>query len=292
MKNHSELKNTTTSPLMERINWVVFWSIHLLIFTVFWTGVSSRAAFIAAGLYWGRMFVITGGYHRYFSHKSYQTSRAFQFILALLGTTCVQKGVLWWAARHRHHHYYSDKPEDVHSPQRGFLQSHIWWVSSGQNSSTDRRWVQDWAKFPELVWLDKYHFVAPLLLAAICLSSAGWSGLVVGMGWSTVVFWHATFTVNSLAHVWGPRRFNTHDTSRNNAFLAFITMGEGWHNNHHHYMHSARQGFRWWEYDATFYVLWCLEKLGVIWDLKRPKPEMLRYTSPAPTFSPPPFRSF
>jgi stearoyl-CoA desaturase (delta-9 desaturase) len=264
------------SRIAERISYAVFWGLHFACLAAFWTGVSVRAAVLALVLYWTRMFVITAGYHRYFSHRTYRTSRLFQFLLGLVGTSTVQKGPLWWAATHRKHHRFSDEPEDIHSPrQRGFWHSHMGWITSQEFVATDLHWVKDLARFPELHWLGKYHFVAPSLLALACWWWAGWSGLVVGFGWSTVVLWHSTFTINSLAHVFGSRRYQTSDDSRNNWALALLTMGEGWHNNHHHYMGCARQGFFWWEVDASYYVLRALGAVGVVWGIKEPPAHVL-----------------
>ncbi len=258
-------------------NFIGFVGIHVGCIFAIWTGVTWRALEIAFILYWTRMFLITGVYHRYFSHKAYKTSRWFQFVLGFLTTTAVQKGPLWWSSKHRIHHKYSDQPLDVHSPkQYGFWQAHMFWFLLEKNSGiTEMRYIPDLEKYPELVWLDKYHWVAPTLLTLLCYYLAGWSGVVVGMAWSTVVFTHSTFLINSVAHVWGSQRYHTGDDSRNNPLLAILTMGEGWHNNHHHCQLSARQGFKWWEIDATYYILRLLALTGLIWDLKKPSAEAL-----------------
>ncbi len=236
-------------------------------------GVSWGLIALAAATYVIRMFAITGVYHRYFSHRTYKTSRAFQFFLALLGASATQKGPLWWGSTHRHHHKHSDDELDPHSPlRRGFVRSHMTWWLSRDWEKTDEAGISDFAKYPELRWLDKYHYVGPTLLIAVTWLIAGGDGILWGYAVSTFFLMHATFTINSLSHVFGSRRFATTDTSRNNALLAMITMGEGWHNNHHHYMSSARQGFYWWEIDATYYILWTLSKLGLVWDL-RPVPK-------------------
>jgi stearoyl-CoA desaturase (delta-9 desaturase) len=270
------LPDGRVSRIGERISWFVFWLIHLLTITAIWTGFSTRAVIIAFVLYWVRMFAITAGYHRYFSHRSFKTSRFMQFLFALVGTTCVQKGPLWWASTHRRHHRYSDTVEDVHSPlHRGFWYSHVGWVTTGDHIDTQMKWIKDFARYPELVWLGKYHFVPPVALAFLCYLIAGWSGVIVGFGWSLVLVWHWTFTVNSLAHVFGKRRFATTDTSRNNWLIAFFTMGEGWHNNHHHYQNSVNQGFYWWEFDFSYYILRAMAAVGLVWDLKRPPAHVL-----------------
>ena len=251
--------------------------LHVSSLAAFWTGITWQAVAICVALYWLRMFAITAGYHRYFSHRAYSTSRVFQFILAFLAQSTAQKSVLWWAAKHRHHHLHSDTPDDVHSPRhKGFFYSHVGWIFYRQHDLTDLVKVADFSSFPELRWLHRFEQLPAVILALICFAIAGWSGLVVGFVWSTVLLFHATFCINSLAHVHGRTRYVTGDDSRNNWWLAFFTMGEGWHNNHHAYQSSVRQGFRWWEIDATFYVLKALSFAGVTWDLKTPPVEVLR----------------
>ena len=245
--------------------------VHLSCLAAIWTGVTWQALALCAGLYWLRIFAIGAGYHRYFSHRAFSTSRAFQFVLAFLAQTSAQNSVLWWAALHRRHHLYSDTALDTHSPrQRGFFYAHVGWIFDAKHAKTDLVRVGDLARFPELVWLDRFELVPAALLGLACFVLAGWSGLVVGFLWSTVLVYHATFCINSLAHVHGSRRYVTGDDSRNNALLALMTMGEGWHNNHHAYQSSVRQGFRWWEADATFYILRALSWIGVVWNLKLP----------------------
>jgi stearoyl-CoA desaturase (delta-9 desaturase) len=256
---------------------VPFVAAHLACFAAIWTGITWQAAALGIGLYWLRMFGIGAGYHRYFSHRTYKTGRAFQFALAWLAQSTAQKSVLWWGAKHRHHHLFSDMPNDVHSPrQSGFFYSHVGWIFAKRNDSTDLVKIEDFARYPELMWLHKYEVVPAVVLALLCFAIAGWSGLVVGFFWSTVAVYHGTFCINSLAHVHGRKRYVTGDDSRNNWALALMTMGEGWHNNHHAYQSSVRQGFRWWEVDPTYYILLGLSKLGVVWDLKCPPEAVLR----------------
>jgi stearoyl-CoA desaturase (Delta-9 desaturase) len=260
---------------------IPFILVHLACGAALWTGVSWQAAALCAALYWLRMFAITAGYHRYFSHRAYATGRGFQFLLACLAQSTAQKSVLWWAAKHRHHHLHSDTAQDPHSPrQGGFFHSHIGWIFDRRHDATDLVKVEDLARFPELRWLHKYEAVPPIVLAGLCWLIAGWPGLIVGFCWSTALVYHATFSINSLAHVHGARRYVTGDDSRNNPVLAVLTMGEGWHNNHHAYQSSARQGFRWWELDATYYALRALAGVGVVWDLKAPPPAVLRNEQP------------
>ncbi|MDH5564156.1 MAG: acyl-CoA desaturase, partial [Nitrospirota bacterium] len=236
-------------------------------------------------LYALRMFAITGFYHRYFSHKTFRTSRALQFIFAVIGASSVQRGPLWWAANHRIHHAHTDTPEDVHSPfQHGLLWSHMGWFLSRRNFRTRLDKIRDFSRYPELRFIDRYDVVVPTLFAISLfifgellakvnpdLGTSGWQILVWGFVISTVILYHMTFTITSLAHVIGRRRYDTPDTSRNHFILALITFGEGWHNNHHFYPSSVRQGFRWWELDLTYYILWVLQMLGLIWDV-RPVP--------------------
>jgi stearoyl-CoA desaturase (Delta-9 desaturase) len=251
--------------------------IHLGCIAALWSGITWQAVAICMSLYCLRMFAIGAGYHRYFSHRSYSTSRLFQFILAFLAQSTAQKSVLWWAAKHRHHHLHSDTQQDVHSPRhKGFVYSHVGWIFSRRHDATDLVKVADFTAFPELRWLHKFEVLPAVAVAVLCFVIAGWSGLVVGFLWSTVLLYHATFCINSLAHVHGRQRYVTGDDSRNNWLLAFFTMGEGWHNNHHAYQSSVRQGFRWWEIDVTFYVLKALSFLGIVWDLKSPSQEVLR----------------
>lgn len=245
--------------------------IHVGCLAALWTGVTWRAAALAVVLYGLRIFAIGAGYHRYFAHRAFSTSRVCQFALAFLAQSSAQRGILWWAAHHRRHHQYSDTPDDVHSPvQRGFFYAHLGWIFVPRNDATNYAGVRDLARYKELVWLNRQPYLPAAVLAGIAWLIAGWPGLAIGFCWSTVVLWHATFCINSLAHVVGRQRYVTGDQSRNNWLLALLTMGEGWHNNHHAYQASARQGFRWWEYDPTYYALRLLSWLGVVWDLRLP----------------------
>jgi stearoyl-CoA desaturase (delta-9 desaturase) len=251
--------------------------VHLVCIAAIWTGVTWFDVAICIALYWLRIFAIGAGYHRYFSHRAYSTGRVFQFILAVLCQSTAQKSVLWWAAKHRHHHLHSDTARDVHSPRhKGFFYSHVGWIFARRHSKTDLVKIADFARYPELMWLHRLELVPAIALGVLCFLIGGWSGLVVGFFWSTVILYHATFCINSLAHVHGRKRYVTGDDSRNNWFLAFFTMGEGWHNNHHAYQSSVRQGFRWWEYDPTFYILKLLCWLRIVSDLKTPPVEVLR----------------
>lgn len=255
---------------------VPFLLVHLGCVAALWTGVTWPAVALCVALYWLRMFAVTAGYHRYFSHRAFATGRVFQFVLAFLAQSSAQRSVLWWAAKHRHHHLHSDSPEDVHSPRHsGFLYSHVGWIFARAHAGSDLAKIADFARYPELRLLHRFELAPAAILAGLCFLVAGWPGLVVGFLWSTVLVYHGTFCINSLAHVRGSKRYVTGDDSRNNFALALITMGEGWHNNHHAYPSSARQGFRWWELDATFYVLKLLAALGIVRGLKAPPERVL-----------------
>ncbi|MGB8634951.1 MAG: acyl-CoA desaturase [Rhodanobacteraceae bacterium] len=268
-----------------QIDWLrafPFLALHVACAAVFWVGVSPIALVVASGLYAVRMFALTGFYHRYFSHRAFKTSRAVQFVFALVGASCVQRGPLWWAAHHRNHHRHADTDLDPHSPSiRGFFWSHAGWFLTPDAFRTDLERVPDLARYPELRWLDRFDTAVPLVLAVLLyglgvllshvapqLGTSGGQMLVWGFFVSTVVLFHATVTINSLAHRYGSRRYETRDQSRNNAWLALLTFGEGWHNNHHFFPGASRQGFRWWEIDITWYGLRLMAALGLVRELK------------------------
>ncbi len=280
-----------TTQDRQRVDWLralPYIALHLAVIAVFWVGWSPVAVAVAVALYALRMLAITGFYHRYFAHRAFKTSRAMQFVFAALGASAVQRGPLWWASHHRRHHAHSDTPRDAHSPhQHGFLWSHTGWFLSRANFAPRFEAVPDLMKFPELRFLDRFDVLMPLVLAlglyllgaglaagAPSLGTSGPQMLVWGFVISTVLLYHATFTVNSLAHTVGRRHYATRDDSRNNLWLALLTFGEGWHNNHHHFPGAARQGFYWWEIDITYYSLRLLAALGLIWDLRQVPPHI------------------
>jgi stearoyl-CoA desaturase (delta-9 desaturase) len=256
---------------------IPFVLVHLACFGAIWSGVTWPAVILCVTLYWVRIFAIGAGYHRLFSHRAYSTSRVFRFILAVVAQSTAQKSVLWWAAKHRHHHLHSDTEQDVHSPRHtGFIYSHLGWIFSRRHDTFDETTVSDLMRYPEMRWLHTFEIVPAIVLAGLCFLIAGWSGLFVGFFWSTVLVYHATFCINSLAHVRGSTRYVTGDDSRNNWLLAVFTMGEGWHNNHHAFQSSVRQGFRWWEIDPTYYILKALSWTGIVWDLRMPPAQVVR----------------
>ena len=256
---------------------IPFFLVHAAALGAFLVPFEAWYAALAVGLYYVRMFGVTAGYHRYFSHRTFKTSRAFQFALAFLAVSSAQKGVLWWAAHHREHHRTSDEPEDIHSPVRsGIWWAHAGWLLAPRNDGIDIERVADLTRYPELRWLERWHVVPPAVLAVILYVAGGLPVLIWGFFVSTTLLWHGTFTINSLAHVFGSRRYPTTDNSRNNWLLSLITLGEGWHNNHHFYQPAANQGFFWWEFDPTYYALRMLSWVGVIRDLRTPPPHVLK----------------
>jgi stearoyl-CoA desaturase (Delta-9 desaturase) len=274
VEGHASKKQTLSWK--GRANMAAFYLCHVVCLAAFWMEFRWSALALCFFLFLIRMFAITAGYHRLFSHRAFKTNRVVQFVLAWVGCSSAQKGPLWWAAHHRAHHLNADGPIDIHSPTReGFLWSHMGWWLSDKYDATDEKRIPDLMKFPELVWLNKYFLIPPVVLALVCLGLDGARGLIWGFFISTVVLWHTTFLINSAAHVFGKRRFKTNDTSRNNFILAILTLGEGWHNNHHYYPASTNQGFYWWEIDITFYGLWLMEKMGLIDNIRKPPDHVL-----------------
>ena len=270
--NRLSVTHRSTERMARSYRWgavIPFLLAHLAVLGVFWTRFSWGLVALAIGLYSVRMFGVTAGYHRYFSHRSYKLGRTAQFLMAFLAQSSGQKGALWWAAHHRLHHRESDREEDVHSPwQSGFWWSHVGWVISNRYDAYDPRAVAEFSRFPELVWLDRYHLVPTVCLAAALATLGGWPAFLWGYLVSTIVLYHCTFSINSFAHLFGSRRFDTPDQSRNNALLALLTMGEGWHNNHHFSPGSCRQGFHWWEVDLTYGILRGLSWFGIVSEMR------------------------
>lgn len=284
--SESERKYPANPELSDRFAWVRFLPfvlMHVALIGIWWTGFTVESVILCVTLYVTRVFGITAGYHRYFSHRGYKTSRVFQFMMAFLGATAGQKGPLWWAAKHREHHRDSDMPADSHSPrQYGFFDAHVGWVYRDARCTADMDLIDDFSKYPEIRWLEKNQYGPIMLLGFASWLIAGLPGLFVGFFLSTVLVYHATFTINSLNHVFGRQRYLTGDDSRNNWFLALVSMGEGWHNNHHYYPSTARNGFFWWEVDTTYYILKALAAVGLVWDLRQP-PQSILANEKAPT---------
>jgi stearoyl-CoA desaturase (delta-9 desaturase) len=280
MKIGKRMKKKSNSLITK----IAFTLMHISCLGVFFINYNITAILVFFITFSTRTFALTAGYHRYFAHKSFQTSRVFQFILALVGTWASQKGPLWWSGHHRYHHIHSDKETDLHSPRNGVFQSHISWIFEDENNLVDPKYTKDWLKYPEIVWLDKYSHLSFILylfaLFIIGLSlnyyypSLGTSGLDFifwGGMISTVLLYHTTFSVNSICHIFGSRDYQTSDNSRNNWLIALITFGEGWHNNHHKFAYSVRNNLKFWQIDITYIILCLLRKINVVWGFKQPK---------------------
>ena len=268
---------------LDPVTSIPFFAVHLTALVgVLLVGFRWWYPLLALGAYFVRMFFVTAGYHRYFSHRAFKTSRWFQFVLAFMAESSAQKGALWWAAHHRDHHKYSDQPDDIHSPrQKGLWWAHVGWILSSKYDETKLERIKDFAQYPELRWLNKYHLLPAVLVALALFLVGGAPVLIWGFFVSTVLLWHGTFTINSLSHVFGKVRYPSEDDSKNNWLLALITGGEGWHNNHHYYQSTANQGFFWWEIDTSYYTLKLLSWLGIVWDLRTP-PKHIRDGHRAP----------
>jgi stearoyl-CoA desaturase (delta-9 desaturase) len=288
--DNSQLESGPVDHRIDLTRVIPFIGLHLACLAVFWVGISPVAVAVCVASYLVRMFAITAFYHRYFAHRAFRTSRPVQFLFALIGASSTQRGPLWWAAHHRRHHKHSDRAGDPHTPRKGLYWSHMGWFLSRKHFATEWEQIPDLAKFPELRWLDRFDLVVPVLFAAGLFGLGAWleraapglgtSGgqmLVWGYFISTVVLIHVTLTINSLAHKFGRRRYETPDDSRNNVWLALLTLGEGWHNNHHHFPGSARQGFYWWELDISYLTLKAMSWVGLVSDLK-PVPARIRET--------------
>jgi stearoyl-CoA desaturase (delta-9 desaturase) len=249
-------------------NTLLFWAFHLFSLGAFWFPFTAETLAVIAGSYFVRMFFITTAYHRYFAHRAFEAGRGFQYFLAFMAMTSSQKGVLWWAGHHRIHHRHSDAPGDLHSPNQGFWWSHCGWFLASDHEETPVDRIRDFAKFPEIAFLDRHWWIPVASFFLFQFLMWGWMGVFCGGFLGTTLLWHGTFTINSLSHLWGSQRYETGDLSRNNPVLAFITLGEGWHNNHHYSPSAARNGFKWYEFDVTFYGILLFEKLGLVKNLR------------------------
>jgi len=269
-----------------RATLLVCLALHLLPFAALVTGCSPWDALLAFVLYLVRGFVMAAGYHRYFAHRSYKTSRWFQFVMAAVGCTALRGGPLYWAALHRHHHCFSDSDEDVHSPAKGAIWTYAGWLLSGRFTQTPYRLVRDLAAYPELRWLNRFWLLPPALLGLGVLLAGGWGAFAIGFCLSTVVLVHSQALTDVLVHSFGSRRYDTPDTSRNSFLVSLFFLGEGWHNNHHHYQGSSNQGFYWWEVDGAYVGLYALALTRLVWDLRLPPRAVLERNRVTPAGRP------
>ena len=255
-----------------RLNVVVFWTVQASALLVFAVAFHWSLAALGVASHFIRMLGITLGFHRQLAHRSFRTARPTRFFWARLGTSAMQKGPLWWAGNHVYHHRFADRAGDPHSPQlAGFYRAHIGWFlddMTHDRSDPQNPVCQEFSAYPEMRFLDRFYALPPLALAAGLFLAGGWPWLVWGFCVPTVTLAHATFAINTVNHLWGSRRFATPDDSRNNLWTALLTLGEGWHNNHHRFPRAARNGLYWWEIDPTWWTIRALAALGLAWDVQ------------------------
>jgi fatty-acid desaturase len=254
----------------QKINWtnnVVFAVFHLgalaALFQFNW-----RACAVALFLYWMTTGLgISMGYHRLHTHRSYQVPLAMEYFFAICGALTLQGGPIFWVATHRIHHQHSDQPGDPHTPREGGWWAHIGWLLVGESKHNDTvlmsRYAPDLAKHRFYVWLNDYHWIPMVVLAGILFAIGGLPFVLWGIFFRVVAGLHVTWAVNSVTHMWGSRRFATRDDSRNNWWVALLTSGEGWHNNHHAHPTSARHGLAWYEFDLSWIQIRILQSLGI-----------------------------
>ncbi|HEY1909661.1 MAG TPA: fatty acid desaturase [Vicinamibacterales bacterium] len=249
-----------------------FWIVQasaLLVLTV-----PFRWAYIGlwAASHFVRALGLTLMYHRYYAHRAFKMNRGARFVWTLIGTAAMQKGPIWWAGHHVMHHKFADREGDPHSPMiSGFYYAHVGWFlhdTKFDQLDASNPVVRDFGKFPEIAWLEKYFIIPPTVMAVAMYLYGGWPWLVYGFCLPTMTLAHATFCINTVNHLFGSRRFETMDDSRNNPITAFFAVGEGWHNNHHRYQRAARNGFYWWEFDLTWYTMKAMAALGLVWDMQ------------------------
>ena len=269
MKPESNPK-IVTLPNHERPNWLtiivlVFFHIGAIaaLFQFSWTSLA-----VALGLYWVTIcFGISMGYHRLHTHRSYSVPRPLEYFFAVCGTLTLEGGPIFWVATHRLHHQKSDLPGDPHSPRDGAWWSHVGWIMLGESKHSDTaamsKYAPDLAKDKFYVTLNNYHWVPMVILGGILLAFGGLPLMLWGVCLRVVVGLHSTWLVNSATHMWGTRRFETRDDSRNSWWVALLTFGEGWHNNHHAHPTSARHGLTWYEFDPSWLQIRLLKSLGI-----------------------------
>jgi stearoyl-CoA desaturase (Delta-9 desaturase) len=262
-----------TFVLASTVSIVIFWLVQASALLVFAVPFSWGYLALWAGSHFVRAVGLTLAFHRYYAHRAFQMNRVARFVCTFIGVAAMQKGPLWWAGHHVYHHKFADRDGDPHSPKvSGFYYAHIGWFLNDQKHKKidpSNPVVRDFSKYPEVRLLDEYYFVPPLLLGLAMYAIGGFPWLVWGFCLPTMTLAHATFAINTINHLYGSRRFETRDESRNNALTALFAAGEGWHNNHHRYQRSARNGFYWWEFDLTYYVILAMRAVGLAWDVQQ-----------------------
>jgi len=214
---------------------------------------------------------IAMGYHRLLTHRGYATPKWLEYCIATFGTLALQGGPIYWVAIHRMHHRYTDKPGDPHSPRDGKWWSHMGWIMNGtlrNETKALKQYAPDLSREPFYLWLNKYHWLPLTVVGLSLLAFGGWPWILWGAFLPVTIGLHVTWLVNSVTHLWGRRRFATRDDSRNNLWVALLTGGEGWHNNHHAFPVSARHGLAWYEVDVNYYGICLLKWLGLARHIK------------------------
>jgi len=253
-----------------KIQWVTLTTVtifHILalwaLFTFSWQNLIAAAVTWWIAGSWG----IGMGYHRLLTHGGFKTPKWMEYFLTFCGTLGLQSGAITWVTTHRIHHAFTETENDPHSPRGGTFWSHVGWILQGtaqnQTEATKKRFAPDLMKDKVHVFMNEYYWVTPIIGAVVLFAIGGWSMVLWGTFLRQVIGWHSTWLVNSATHLWGTRRFETHDDSRNNGLIAALTFGEGWHNNHHANPRSAKHGLTWYEFDVNWVQIKFLEKIGL-----------------------------
>ena len=252
---------------------IIFWTVQASAASVFLVPFSWSLVLLWAVSHFLRAIGLTLTFHRYLAHRAFQMNRGVRFVWAFIGTCAMQKGPIWWAGHHVNHHKFADREGDPHSPMvSGVYYAHIGWFlndTKHDQLEPNNPVLRDFSKYWELAMLERFHFVPPIMLAVAMYLIGGAPWLVWGFCLPTMTLAHATFAINTVNHMFGSRRFDTIDESRNNAVTAIFAAGEGWHNNHHRFQRAARNGFYWWEFDPTWYVIRAMAAVGLAWDLQQ-----------------------
>ena len=270
MQNIVEFKTKSNHLNWDTTFFVV--TFHLLAIWALFT--FSWANFLAAFIMWwvAGSFGIGLAYHRLLTHRSFKTPKWLEYFLTFCGTLALQSGAIKWVTTHRIHHAHTETDKDPHSPRNGTYWAHIGWIIRGTSQEHDeatiKRYSPDLIKDPVHVFMSRYYWVTTVIAAVVLFAIGGWSMVLWGVFARIVFGWHMTWLVNSATHIWGTRRFETRDDSTNNALIAAVTFGEGWHNNHHAQPSSARHGLAWYEFDVNWVTIWLLEKVGLAKDVR------------------------
>jgi len=270
MQNVAEINQSES----EKIQWVTLTTVTLFhvmalvaLFYFSWSNLlAALVTWWIAGS-WG----IGMGYHRLLTHRGFKAPKWLEYFLSFCGTLGLQSGAINWVTTHRLHHAFTETDEDPHSPRNGTYWAHMGWIFRGkaqnQDEATQLRYAPDLMKDKVHVWMSNYYWVTPIVAAVILYAIGGFSMVLWGVFLRQVIGWHSTWLVNSATHLWGSRRFETRDDSRNNGLIAALTFGEGWHNNHHAHPRSAKHGLTWYEFDVNWLQIKFLEKIGLVSDV-------------------------